>query len=259
MTSRRSLHPFSRKRLRLRRVLATLPYLAAIAIWPIIAPGAAPAEAQGQWRVVLAAGDDEEPVFDNAVRAMARFLVKHSVAESDIHRLSAAPIRGTAPATAAEITRRIATLPVGPGDRCLVFVTSHGEHGKGVYLADDDDDLTPAALAAALSGSCAGVPTVVIVSACYSGNFATAPMTAPNRVILTAARADRPSFGCEADRAYTVYDECLLAALPRVRDWEAAFRATNACVKRRERAWRVPSSYPQAWFGAATRQIPLWF
>ncbi len=218
-----------------------------------------PAHAQGQWRVVLAAGDDEEPVFDNAVRAMARFLTAHGVPAVDIHRLSAADIRGTAPSTIAEITRRIATLPVGPGDRCLVFITSHGEHGKGVYLADDDDDLTPAALAAALNGNCAGVPTVVIVSACYSGSFAAPPMTAPNRVILTAARADRPSFGCQADRAYTVYDECLLAALPRVADWEAAYRAAAACVTRRERAWKVPSSYPQASFGAATRQIPLWF
>lgn len=255
MTLPRSHHPFPRKHGRLKRVLATLPYLAAIAIWLC----AAPALAQGHWQVVLAAGDDEEPVFDNAVRAMARFLAKHGVPAANIHRLSAADIRGTAPSTVAEITRRIASLPVGPGDRCLVFVTSHGEHGKGVYLADDDDDLTPAALAAALNGNCAGVPTVAIVSACYSGSFATAPVTAPNRVILTASRADRPSFGCQADRVYTVYDECLLAALPRVGDWGAAYRATTACVTRHERAWRVPASYPQAWFGAATRQIPLWF
>ncbi|HEY1794577.1 MAG TPA: C13 family peptidase [Stellaceae bacterium] len=256
MTSPCSLHPFPRKRLRLRRVLATLPYLAVIAIWLIAVPGAA---AQGHWQVVLAAGDDEQPVFDNAVRAMAQFLARHGVPAADIHRLSAAPVRGTAPSTRAEITRRIATLPVGPGDRCLVFITSHGEHGGGVYLAADDDDLGPAALARALNGNCAAVPTVVIVSACYSGSFAAAPMTAPNRVILTAARADRPSFGCQADRVYTVYDECLLAALPRVRDWEAAYRATTVCVTRHEQAWRVAPSYPQAWFGAATRLIPLWF
>jgi hypothetical protein len=259
MTSLRSSHPFPGKRRRLTRVLETLPYLTVIAIWLIVAPGAAPARAQGHWQVVLAAGDDEEPVFDNAVRAMARLLTARGVPAADIHRLSAADIRGTAPSTLAEITRRIATLPVGPGDRCLVFVTSHGEHGKGVYLADDADDLSPAALAAALNGNCADVPTVAIVSACYSGSFAVAPMTAPNRVILTASRADRPSFGCQADRVYTVYDECLLAALPRVRDWDAVYRATAACVTRREQAWKVLPSHPQAWFGAATRQIPLWF
>lgn len=188
---------------------------------------------------------------------MAQFLVGRGIPATDIHRFSAANISGTAPSTIAEITRRIATLPVGPGDRCLVFMTSHGEQGKGVYLADDDDDLTPAALAAALNGNCARVPTVAIVSACYSGTFAAAPMTAPNRIILTASRADRPSFGCQADRVYTVYDECLLAALPRARDWQAAYRATTACVTRHERAWKVPASYPQAFFGASVRK--LWF
>jgi hypothetical protein len=253
MTSPYSVRPFSCKRRRLDRVLATLPYLAAIAIWLCLAP----AEAQGHWQVVLAAGDDEEPVFDNATRAMEQFLTRHGVPAADIHRLSAAPIRGTAPSTIAGITHLIATLPVQPGDRCLVFITSHGEHGRGVYLAADDDDLTPADLAAALNGNCASVPTVAIVSACYSGSFAAAPMTAPNRVILTAASADRPSFGCQADRVYTVYDECLLAALPRVRDWDAAYRATIACVTRHERAWKVEPSDPQAWFAAATRG--LWF
>ena len=244
------------------RVSARLPYLAAIAIWlcvAVLCAAGAPAQPQtgGHWQAVLAAGDDEEPVFDNAVAAMTRFLTERGVAPADIHRLSAA--EGAEAATRANLTHRIATLPVEPGDRCLVFVTSHGEHGAGVYLAHDDEVLSPKALARALSGACAGVPTVVIVSACYSGSFAAAPVAAPNRIILTAARADRPSFGCQADRIFTVFDECLLAALPRVTGWEAAFRDTAACVKRRERAWRVLPSYPQESFGAATRQIPLWF
>ncbi|HEX3882767.1 MAG TPA: C13 family peptidase [Stellaceae bacterium] len=243
----------------MRRVAATLPYLAAIAIWLCAGVASAQPQAGGHWRVVLAAGDDEEPVFDNGVAAMARFLTGHGVAPADIHRLSAAETSGAEPATVANLTRRIATLPVGPGDRCLVFVTSHGVHGEGVYLARDDEVLSPKALAASLSRACANVPTVVIVSACYSGSFAAAPVTAPNRVILTASRADRPSFGCQADRVFTVFDECLMAGLPRVTDWPAAFRDTAACVKRRERAWRVPPSYPQTSFGAATRQIPSWF
>ena len=242
----------------MRRVAATLPYLAALAIWLCAAATTAQPQAGGHWQVVIAAGDNEEPVFDNGVAAMARFLTRHGVPPADIHRLSAAET-GAEPATLANLTHRIATLPVGSGDRCLVFVTSHGVHGEGVYLARDDEVLSPKALAAALSRGCASVPTVVIVSACYSGSFAAPPMTAPNRVVLTASRADRPSFGCQADRTFTVFDECLLAALPRIANWHGAFRDTAACVKRRERAWRVLPSYPQVSFGAATRQIPLWF
>ena len=84
----------------------------------------------------------------------------------------------------------------------------------GGTLYRDDEMLRPAALARALDAGCAGVPTVVIVSSCYSGSFARGVMAAPNRVVLTAARADRPSFGCAPERSYTVYDSCLLGALP---------------------------------------------
>ncbi len=76
-------------------------------------------------------------------------------------------------------------------------------------------------------------------------------MAALNRIILTAARADRPSFGCQADRVYTVFDSCLLAALPRAPTWRAVFNNTTACVSRREKELAVLPSLPQASFGAA--------
>jgi len=260
MTSRCSFRLFPRKREGLRRVAAMLPYLAVIAIclggWPV----AAQPPAGGRWQVVLAAGDDEQPVFDNAVRYAERFLTQRGVPAGSIHRLSAAPRGpGVEAATVSRLTRRIAGLPVEPGDRCLVFITSHGAEGKGVYLAHDDEILAPAVLARALAGNCAGAPTVVIVSACYSGSFAAPPVAAPNRIVLTAARADRPSFGCQADRVYTVFDECLLGVLPRVGSWPAAFHGTDACVRGRERSLGVLPSLPQAAFGAATRRLFLWF
>src|SRR5437763_1059994 len=111
--------------------------------------------------------------------------------------------------TARQLLRRIASLPARPGDRCLIFVTSHGEHGEGLVLAYAEEFLTPAALANVLWGGCANAPTVVIASGCYSGSFAAGPMPTPNRIILTAARADRPSFGCHDARPSTAFDACL--------------------------------------------------
>jgi hypothetical protein len=84
-------------------------------------------------------------------------------------------------------------------------------------------------------------------------------MTAPNRIILTAARADRSSFGCAADRTYTVYDACLLGALPHAASWRAVFAETKDCVQRRERQDNETPSLPQASFGAAVRHLPLQF
>jgi hypothetical protein len=45
----------------------------------------------GSWQVVLAAGDDTQPVFDNATRAFERLLLAEGVPSPNIHRLSAAP------------------------------------------------------------------------------------------------------------------------------------------------------------------------
>ena len=66
--------------------------------------------------------------------------------------------------------------------------------------------LDPVRLDRALAQGCGEAPTVVVLSGCYSGIFARPPMTRPNRVILTAARIDRPSFGCSIEDQFTEFD-----------------------------------------------------
>ncbi len=241
-------------RQRLITVFGAVLILLAIAM-----PRAAEAE---HWRAVLVAGDTAQPVFDNAIRAVTAWLVEHGVAEADIHRLAASAgprNRTAAPATLRRVLGQIVALQSGPGDGCFVFITSHGGRGLGIYLSRQDEMLTPQALARALGQGCAGVPTVVIVSGCYSGSFAQPPMAAPNRVVLTAARADRSSFGCAADRTYTDYDACLLGSLAHATSWEAVFAETRDCVSRREHQLGEVPSLPQAAFGAAVRNLAVRF
>lgn len=236
------------------------PALIIVAV--LLCLGAAPAGAAGGWQVVLAAGDDAEPVFDNAAREISRRLAAAGIPADNIHRLSASPAEfgaGAEPATADALLRRIAELPARPGDRCLIFLTSHGERGAGLWLARSNRALSPDELARALSRGCGAVPTIVIVSACYSGSFATGKMAKPNRVILTAARGDRPSFGCQAHRIYNFFDECLLEVLPRSATWRAVFDGANRCVRRMERALAVQASEPQAYFGAAAAGVKAGF
>lgn len=213
-----------------------------------------------RWQAVLVAGDDAQPVFDNAVLTMAHVLSGHDAAPADIHRLSANPRAeppGAEPASDRLVLQWIASLHPGPGEGCLVFVTSHGQEGEGVWLAASGEFLRPAALAEALSVGCATAPTVVVISSCYSGAFATGRMRAPNRIILTAARPDRPSFGCQADRTYTVFDECLLGVMPRAPTWQRVRDGTFACVRDREKRMDVMPSEPQSFFGAAVRNLPV--
>jgi len=220
--------------------------------------GAGPAAPR--WQAVLVAGDDAQPVFDNAVDALARWLGTGGTAISEVHRLSASRTSrdpGAEPASAERIVQRIASLRPPPGTGCLVFITSHGQHEQGIWLAYSGEYLQPERLAQALSIGCAAVPTVVIVSGCYSGAFTGGAMRAPNRIILSAARADRPSFGCQADRTYTVFDECLLAVLPRAPTWRAVYAGSLSCVGSREKRLGALPSQPQAAFGAAVRDLPV--
>jgi len=243
--------PISARLLRVVLVVAALGCL-----------GAAPAGASGIWHVVLAAGDDAEPVFDNATREMSRRLIAAGVPGDNIHRLSASAAElsdGVESATSEHLLRRIAGLAPRPSDECLVFLTSHGEPSRGVWLARSDRALTPDELARALSRGCAAVPTVVIVSACYSGNFATGKMAKPNRVILTAARGDRPSFGCQVHRTYNFFDECVLGVLPQAATWRSVFDGADRCVRRMEHTLGVRPSEPQAYFGGTVATLKVGF
>ena len=215
-----------------------------------------------RWQVVLAAGDDAEPVFDNAARALGQRLAAAGVPAANIHRLSASGAEvGAAvePALANVLLQRIGTLPARPGDRCLIFLTSHGERGAGLWLARSNTAVSPDQLAQALSRGCAAVPTVVVVSACYSGGFATGKMAKPNRIVLTAARDDRPSFGCQVHRVYNFFDECLLGALPKSATWRAVADGSRECVHRMERALGERPSEPQAYFGAVVANLDVGF
>jgi Peptidase C13 family len=237
----------------------------ALVILALVCRDAARAEMSGDtgnWQVVLAAGDDAEPVFDNATREMTRRLAAHGVPIGNIHRLSASSteLGGKVELAYADILlRRISELPARPGDRCLIFLTSHGERGAGLWLARSSRALSPDELANALSRGCATVPTIVIVSACYSGGFASGKMAKPNRIILTAARGDRPSFGCQAHRTYNFFDECLLGVLPQSATWRAVFDGANRCVHRMEQALGMRPSEPQAYFGRRVGAVPVGF
>jgi hypothetical protein len=198
------------------------------------------------WKAVLIAGDDQEPAFDNAVEAMARKLGEFGVARDDITMLRAEGAEYQV-SNVNNIRNAFASLDPAPGEGCFVFITSHGAPSRGLVMKRARAFLTPGGLSELLDQSCARHPTVVIASGCYSGIFAEeAPLVAPNRTILTAARRDRPSFGCNANLTYTVFDQCVLDNLERGVSWRAVMDRTRACVTGREAAMHVGApSEPQ--------------
>ncbi len=220
------------------------------------------APAPQRWVAALVAGDGSLQVFDNATAQVAGLLAAVGTQPGDIHRFSAAPDVLAQPrvqlASKARVLEGIASLRPRPGEACLVFMTSHGAHGRGLYLSPHEEFVTPGELAAALDEGCGAAPTVAVVSGCYTGDFARAPVAGPNRVVLAAAAADRPSFGCSAGSQYTFYDACLLQALHSLPSgWPGVIADTGRCVTALEARDKEPASMPQSAVGAAAGAVPV--
>jgi hypothetical protein len=139
---------------------------------------------------------------------------------------------------------------------CLVYFSSHGAP-EGVVIGDDI--LPPAMLDAILDDACGARPTVVVVSACFSGVFV-APLAAGDRMILTAARPDRTSFGCGESNKYPFFDDCFLQGMHAVSAFPLLADFVRRCIADKEIAEGAsPPSEPQAWIGETLRPIlPLY-
>ena len=88
-------------------------------------------------------------------------------------------------------------------DVLLLFMTSHGSpDGVALRLTGElYTDLSPRDVAMILDSE--GITNrIVIVSACYSGVFLK-PLANDDSIVLTAADADHPSFGCSDERERT--------------------------------------------------------
>ena len=218
--------------------------------------------AVARFQAVVVAGDASINAFDNAADRLSKDLSTRTNAVTT--RFSARPgsLRppGIGFATVGNVLDGIARLRPAAGEGCLVFATAHGVPRQGLYLPADANDtqLDPNRLDRALVQGCGAAPTVLVLSGCFSGGYLREPLIRDNRIIITAARADRPSFGCGAGDVYTEFDDCLLTALEAGQGgWRDTFSAARACVGTRERAQHMTPSEPQAWFGANVAGLAL--
>lgn len=137
-------------------------------------------------------------------------------------------------------------------DILFLSLSSHGSNDQSLTVANGAlplEQVTGDVLAAALND--AGIKwRIIVISACYAGAFIE-PLRNPDTVLITAAAADRTSFGCSDDRDLTYFGEAFYRdALPRARSLEDAFALARAQIARRERTEKVTASDPQAYFGA---------
>jgi hypothetical protein len=234
--------------------------------WILVATSNCEAGLFSDWAAVVVAGDwhnhsgGPSEAFDNARRDVSADLMRMGFLPDNVEQFSVRPDNYPQEHAGASDAHTIATALWDLSNRtsagCLVYFTSHGSP-DGLVLGDTT--YAPGSLSQMLDNTCSDRPTVVIISACFSGVFVPA-LQAPNRMILTAARPDRTSFGCgQADR-YPYFDQCVLETLPASSDFPDFGRAVQACVAAREKKERVaPPSEPQLWVGAtAATSLPRW-
>ena len=135
-------------------------------------------------------------------------------------------------------------------DVLFLILTSHGSpDGLEVTVGRRSTTLAPSRLTSMLER--AGVQyKVVIISACYSGVFIPYLATA-DTLVITAADANHPSFGCE-DRAKWTYfgDAFFNVALRRSKTLRDAFTLARSLILRRELRNGFEPSHPQMAGGA---------
>lgn len=216
------------------------------------------------WAAIVVAGDwhahsgAPSEVFDNARRDIAGQLVGLGFSPANILQFSAQSDRYpivTRAATPQYIAGGLWDLSSRTTSGCFAYFTSHGS-SDGIVLGDGV--LSPDRMAEMVDNACGNRPTVVVVSACFSGVFVPA-LKAPQRIVITAAAPDRASFGCGESDKYTYFDSCAMQWLAKSGDFPDFASDVKDCVARREKKEKVDlPSEPQVFVGQLAGAIPRW-
>jgi hypothetical protein len=140
-------------------------------------------------------------------------------------------------------------------DVLFLILTSHGSPaGLAVKAGRFTQTLTPSYLADMLART--GVRhKVVVISACYSGVFI--PRLAnPDQLVITAADADHPSFGCRDKVKWTYFGDAFFnVALRQAKSLKDAFVVARALVQKRELREHLEPSSPRMAGGANVQPL----
>lgn len=146
-------------------------------------------------------------------------------------------------------------------DILLLYFTTHGSEDH-TLLVDMDPLPLDAIGASDLPGILAEHPfkyKVVIVNACYAGGFIP-PLQGSNTMVITAARADRSSFGCGEQSELTWFGHAFLVnALNQTDDLQSAFQLARTQVAAWEKQDHYEASDPQIAAGdGIVAQLARW-
>jgi peptidase C13-like protein len=208
---------------------------------------------------IVVGGDGMEEVFGREVAQVRRVLEERFDAAGRIVTLvnsRASPEPEATLRSLAYALKGVAAKMDRDEDVLLLHLTTHGGSNHVLVLDHPQLELyglSPRYLKALIDQS--GIRyRVVVVSACYSGAFVQ-PLANPNALVITAANANRQSFGCGKKSPITEFSRAFyLEALKQTRSFPEAARDAMRIVHQTELAQGRKHSYPQMRLGAALEE-----
>lgn len=198
------------------------------------------------------AGDGKQSVFMREADYVGKLLDERFAAHGRITLVNHRDHLADRPAaTRTSLSRAVQALAERSGKEDLIFIylTSHGSASHELNLDQPRLQLNdlPASELAALLEPLKDRHKVLVISACYSGGFIPT-LQNDKTLVITAARADRVSFGCSEENDFTYFGRALFAeALQQTDDLQRAFKLAQNSVAEREKADGFEPSEPQIW------------
>lgn len=210
--------------------------------------------------IVAVAGHGGQAVFEKEARLALAVLGKHFDSRGSV-LLANRPTPDSATPLATRLSlattlQSVAQIMDAQEDLLVLYLTSHGSEQHEFQLDQPPStfvSLTPDWLAGALQD--AGIRRhILLVSACYSGGYITPALATPDSLVMTAANATQPSFGCSDDAELTWFGRALLTdALPHAKNLEAAYPRLQTLIREWEQREGYDPSQPQLHAGANLR------
>ncbi len=211
---------------------------------------------------VVVAGIDADPVFGREASATAKVLTRRFRAQGRTITLSAGNGAGKqanahgSPANLWAVLAGVASKMNRDEDVLILYTTSHGGKKVGLIYKDGQSGfgmIAPNHMQRMLKGL--GIKRkLVMISACYSGEFIPALLN-DDSVIITAASSIKTSFGCNPGNDWTFFGDALInqsmrEGLPLVATKNAAFRK----ISEWELGNGLTPSEPQYYAGADSKK-----
>lgn len=209
---------------------------------------------------VLSIGMNSDAVFGREAREAARVLARRYDAVGRSITLAFGTganddtLPNGSPVHLEAALARIAEVADPREDVLVLYATSHGHDGGGLIYADGERAIGavgPDRLAALLRHY-GFANRLLLISACYSGNFVPR-LAAPGTAIMTAASATTTSFGCDPGNDWTYFGDALVnRALRKAQPLDRAMNEARTIVAGWEARDKLDPSRPQISIGNQT-------